>query len=173
MPNPIATLFLSLVLVACAAPTQQGAAATTPASTVPAQSGTPGALRAALALVGHRWRLVDARDAGGRRIDALFVREDKPLHLDFNASLVSIGNGCGTMSAHHALTGDSLTVEPMATLPGACTDKALLALDREIGNRLQGRLAMRIDEGDAPTLVLTNAAGDVLTFNGMAESEPL
>lgn len=167
-------LCLPLLLAACAAPKQPGPPAVPPPVTTPvpvpapptASAGKPSALQAALALSGHQWRLVDARSAGGQRIDGLFVRADKPLLLDFNASLVSVGNACNTMSAHHALTGDSLTVEPMATTLMACPDKTLMALDQEVGKRLQGRLAMAIGSGDAPTLVLTNAAGDVLSFAG-------
>lgn len=178
MRNPIPALFLPLVLVACAAPTQPGSAATPVAPATPAVSAAqepamakPSALQAALTLSGHHWRLSDARDAAGKRIDALFARADKPLQLDFNASMLSIVNGCNSMSAHHVLAGDSLTVDPLASTMMACQDQALMALDREIGKRLQGRLAMRIDEGDAPTLVLTNAAGDVLTFRGEMTAE--
>lgn len=169
MRNPIFALFLPLALAACAAPTQPGAPGPTTALRAPADDAgatKPGALQAALVLSGHRWQLSDARDPAGKRIDALFVRADKPLQLEFNASLMSVGNGCNTMSARHVLTGDTLTVEPMATTLMACPDKALMALDQEVGKRLQGKLAMDVGEGDAPTLVLTNAAGDVLTFVG-------
>lgn len=169
MRNPIPALLLPLAFAACAAPTQPGTPATPAAVPAPTQevaAAKPSALQAALALSGHRWQLSDARDGEGKRIDALFVRADKPLQLDFNASLVSVGNGCNTMSARHVLTGDALTVEPMAMTLMACPDKALMALDQDIGKRLQGKLAMQISEGDAPTLVLTNAAGDVLSFAG-------
>lgn len=168
MRNPITALFLPLALAACAAPTQPGASVA-PEAPVPAQAADatrPGALQAALTLSGHHWRLADARDGEGRRIDALFVRAGKPLQLDFNASMLSVANGCNSMSAHHVLTGDSLTLEPMVSTLMACPDRTLMALDQEIGKRLQGRLAMRIDEGDVPALVLTNAGGDVLTFTG-------
>lgn len=175
MRSPIPVLILPLVLVACAASPQPGTAASpAAAAAAPAQDAgvaKPSALQAALALSGHHWRLADARDAGGRRIDALFARADKPLQLDFNASMLSVANGCNSMSAHHVLTGDSLTVDPLASTLMACPDKALQALDREIGKRLQGKLAMRIDRGDAPTLVLTSAAGDALTFIGGMTAE--
>lgn len=176
MRNPIPAFFLPMLLVACAAPTQPGSAATPvpPATAASAQEpgmAKPSALQAALTLSGHHWRLSDASDAQGKRIDALFTRADKPLQLDFNASMLSVVNGCNSMSAHHVLTGDSLTVNPMASTMMACQDKALMALDQEIAKRLQGRLALRIDEGDAPVLVLTNAAGDVLTFNGEMTAE--
>lgn len=131
----------------------------------------PGALQAVLALIGHHWRLSSALDAGGHRIDALFVRPQLPLQLDFNASLVSVGNACNVMSARHAPTADSLQVEPFNVAPTRCADPALSRLDAEVAHRLQGRLALRFEEGgEPPRLVLTNAAGDVFTFNGVEES---
>jgi len=130
------------------------------------QPAPPGALRAVLALARHHWRLSGAVDAAGRRIDALFVRPQLPLQLDFNASLVSVGNACNVMSARHAPAADRLVVEPFNFAPTRCADPALARLDGEVAKRLQGRLAMRFKAGDMPRLVLVNAAGDVFTFDG-------
>ena len=130
----------------------------------------PGALRAVLALARHHWRLSSAVDAGGGRIDALFVRPQLPLQLDFNASLVSVGNACNVMSARHAPTADSLVVEPFSAAMTPCADPALGRLDGEVAKRLQGRLAMRFEPGDMPRLVLVNAAGDVFTFDGVDDA---
>ncbi len=130
----------------------------------------PGALRAVLALTRHHWRLASAVDVGGSRIDALFVRPQLPLQLDFNASLVSVGNACNVMSARHAPTADSLSVEPFSAAMTPCADPALGRLDGEVAKRLQGRLAMRFEEGEPPRLVLVNAAGDVFTFDGVDDA---
>lgn len=159
------------------------APAAVPAPTLEAQSVTPppaqmqqatpapaGALHAVLALTRHHWRLVTAVDAEGRRIDALFVRPQLPLQLDFNASLVSVGNACNVMSARHAPAADRLVVEPFNFAPTRCADPALARLDGEVAKRLQGRLAMRFDTGDMPRLVLVNAAGDVFTFDGVDDA---
>ena len=129
-----------------------------------------GALRAVLALARHHWRLSGAVDAAGRRIDALFVRPQLPLQLDFNASLVSVGNACNVMSARHAPAADRLVVQPFNFAPTRCADPALARLDGEVAKRLQGRLAMRFDTGDMPRLVLVNAAGDVFTFDGVEDA---
>ena len=129
-----------------------------------------GALHAVLALARHHWRLARAVDAGGARIDALFVDAQRPLQLDFNASLVSVGNACSVMSAHHAATADTLRVEPFNAAMTACTNPALRRLDGEVAKRLQGELAMRFEAGDPPRLVLANAAGDVFTFDGVDDA---
>lgn len=171
---------LGLLLAGCQpAP----APAAVPASTVGAQAfstppadmqqATPapaGALQVVLALTRHHWRLVAAVDADGRRIDALFVRPQLPVQLDFNASLVSVGNACNVMSARHAPSADSLLVEPFSVAMTSCADPALGRLDGQVANRLQGRLAMRFEQAQPPRLVLVNAAGDVFSFDGVDDA---
>lgn len=174
----VSAVAVSWVLAACSASTPKGeeVAAASPQAefkTVAAsEAAAPGALQTVLRLTRQHWQLAAATDAKGQRIDALFVRADKPLQLDFNASTLSVGNACNTLSAHHVATADSLTVDPMATTLMACPDPKLQALDQEVGKRLQGHLGVRF-EGDAaaPKLVLTNAAGDVLTFAGKPTAE--
>jgi len=131
----------------------------------------PGALRAVLALTRHHWRLASAVDVGGEpQSTRCSSRPQLPLQLDFNASLVSVGNACNVMSARHAPTADSLSVEPFSAAMTPCADPALGRLDGEVAKRLQGRLAMRFEEGEPPRLVLVNAAGDVFTFDGVDDA---
>lgn len=149
------------------APTLEAQSVTAPPAQMQQATPSPaGALHAVLALTRHHWRLVTAVDAEGRRIDALLVRPQLPLQLDFNASLVSVGNACNVMSAHHAPAADSLVVEPFSAAMTPCADPALGRLDGEVAKRLQGRLEMRFESGGMPRLVLVNAAGDVFTFDG-------
>lgn len=152
--------------VAVSAPTVEA-----PATAVQQAAPAPrGALQAVLALARRHWRLSSAVDASGRRIDALFVRPRQPLQLDFNASLVSVGNACNVMSARHVPAADSLVVEPFSSAMTPCADPALGRLDGEVANRLRGRLAMRFEVGEPPRLVLVNAAGDVFTFDGVDDA---
>ncbi len=51
-----------------------------------------------------------------------------------------------------------------------CAEPALGRLDGEVAKRLQGRLAMRFEDAEQPRLVLTNAAGDVFTFDGVDDA---
>ena len=151
-------------------PAAETQAATTRPEMQQAAPAPPGALRAVLALTRHHWHLSAAVDADGRRIDTLFVRPQLPLQLDFNASLVSVGNACNVMSARHAPTADSLLVEPFNMAMTPCAEPALGRLDGEVAKRLQGRLAMRFENAEQPRLVLTNAAGDVFTFDGVDDA---
>jgi heat shock protein HslJ len=167
----------SVVLAACSASTpkpettQSAAEPATPATDTPMMQ-QPSALQSALTLSRHYWLLEQAHDASGTRIDALFARAELPLRVDFNASMLSIGNACNLLSAHHSITGHTLTVEPMVSTQMACAEPGLMALDQAISQRLQGMLQMQFS-GDAeqPVLQLTNPAGDVLQFLGKPTAE--
>ena len=146
------------------------AAPPVPTPTAGLQQAAPapsGALETVLGLIRHSWRLAAATDAGGHRIGSLFARSDKPLRLDFNASLVSVGGACNVMSAHHAAGADSLVVEPFNSATAPCDDPAQAAAGADLARRLQGRLALRFEAGTPQRLVLVNAAGDTLAFEGV------
>lgn len=138
--------------------------------TTPAPAESP--LHIMLGLIRHRWQLIDAHDAHGQRIDPLFARADKPLQLQFNASLISLGNTCRVMSAHQRVLPGRLSVAAFDIAPQTCTDPALNRLDEDAAHRLQGELTLQLDAGLPPRLVLTNAAGDVLTFAGLPITTP-
>ena len=157
-------LALPLALAACAKP-PQGESATTPVAETPAATA-PAAPAAAPALSANHWRLTDAKNAQGQRIDALFARPDKPVQLDFADGRVNVSNTCNRMMGSFTLEGTTLTLGQMASTLMACTDPKLTALDAEVGKRLAGALTVSSTAGDTPQLVLTNAGGDRLVFEG-------
>jgi heat shock protein HslJ len=164
-------LALPFLLAACPEPGSNAPAADTepaPASTMasPASAATPAASDANADLVRYHWRLQDATDANGKRIDALFVRDGKPLQLDFADGRVAVANACNRMGGGYSLEGESLTVARMASTMMACADPKLMALDGEIGKRIEGASKLDFLGGDTPTLTLANAAGDKLVFAG-------
>ena len=112
-----------------------------------------------------------ASDANGKRIDALFVQADKPLQLDFADGRVGVANACNRMGGGYSLEGESLTVARMASTMMACADPKLMALDGEIGKRLEGASKLTLLTGDTPTLTLANGAGDTLVFAGEPTAE--
>jgi heat shock protein HslJ len=167
-------LALPLLLAACPEPAPDTAAsATTPAS--PATTAAPEPASTAndanADLGRYHWRLQDATDAGGKRIDALFVRADKPLQLDFAKGNIGVANACNRMGGGYSLEGESLTVARMASTMMACSDPKLMALDGEIGKRLEGASKLVLMAGDTPTLTISNAAGDKLVFAGEPTAE--
>ncbi len=110
-------------------------------------------------LQSQHWRLQAATDSAGKRIEALFARADAPVTLDFNGDRVAVANTCNRMGGTFALKDGALTLGPMASTEMACSDPAVMALDSEIGKRLQGTLKASLD-ADGNLRVLT--AGDEL-----------
>lgn len=134
---------------------------------LPASTATAPAADATSVLTQYHWRLVDAVDKSGRRIDALFARPDQPLQLDFGANDVSISNTCNRMHGSYSAAGDKLTFGNFASTLMACNDPALAALDSAVGKTLQGTFALTLDvHGKQPRLALTTAGGNKLTFAG-------
>jgi len=172
--NRLMLLALPLALAACAkAPTPPEAAtptaATPPAATAPAATPAASTTIDAAALGSQHWKLEQAVDAKGQRIDALFARADKPLQLDFRDGRVSVSNACNRMGGGYTLTGDRLQVARMAATLMACTDPKLMALDQAIGKRLEAPQTVALRNGDQ--LALTSADGEVLTFRGEPTAE--
>lgn len=151
-------LLLPFAFAACA-PSQ-------PPADPPAPSAPATADEAAAGLDGWHWQLSDAVDAGGDRIDALFVRADRPLQLDFADGHVGISGGCNRIGGSYAIEGQRLQVGELVQTLMACPEQALMALDTAASTHLQGRLQWRREAGDPPTLTLVTAGDARLTFIG-------
>ena len=162
-------LLILLALAACARPPQGEPA--TPGAPAAALIETPTAPSAASALPAHHWRLTDAKDAKGQRIESLFVNAGKPLQLDFEAARVGVGNTCNRMGGAYSVLGDQLKLERIASTMMACADSRLMALDQEAATRLQGASTFVLQAGVVPTLTLTTGGGDVLVFKGEPTAE--
>lgn len=146
---------LGLSLAACARPPVPA----TPDTAVTAAS--PSA-----ALTGYHWRLDRAQDARGQRIDALLVRPQTPLQLDFADGRVVVANACNRISGPVRNEGGGLRIGPLISTKMACADPAVMALDAAITKRLEGTPTFALQESMPPQLVWRTADGDVLRFVG-------
>jgi len=136
---------------------------------LPASTATAPAADATSVLTQYHWRLVNAVDKSGQRIDALFARPGQPLQLDFDASDVSVSNTCNRMHGSYSIAGGKLTFGNLASTLMACNDPALTALDSAAGKTLQGTFTLTLDvHGKQPKLTLSVAGGNKLTFAGTA-----
>ena len=156
-------LAIALAIAACSAPPQNETSAT------PTETAAPAAAIDATALGANHWKLAEAHDAQGRALDALLVHADRPVQLDFADGRVAVGNTCNRMGGGYAFDGDQLKFDRFASTMMACVDPQLMALDQEVGKRLEGTLAVAMP--DATTLQLTTTAGDVLVFKGEPTAE--
>ena len=153
-------LLLPLLIAALSGCPERGAAApdAPPATDKPAASGFDAQLAR------YHWRLQSATDAAGERIDALFVREDAPVQLDFKDGRIGISNACNRIGGTYRTSGEGLVVGDLASTLMACADPKLMALDGEVTRRLQGPLTYSLAESEPPQLRLRNRAGDLLSF---------
>ena len=162
-------LLLPLALAACTGTmsTSDPAAPAAPEPPAPpAAPVAPAAPELAAELPRFHWRLQEANAADGSRIEALFARADKPVQLDFDKGRLAVSNTCNRMGGSYALAAGTLTVGRMASTMMACTDAKLMALDGEVGKRLEGALSLALVAGEVPRLTLGNAGGDRLVFAG-------
>lgn len=173
-------MLLPLALAACSQTPPDhadGAPAATASASVPAPAPAPASSAPAAAfdtatLAKYHWRLTEATGGDGKRIDALFVRPDHPLQLDFVRDRLSVGNACNRLGGNFSVQGDRLKLGQMAQTMMACADPALSALDGAISQRLQGQPKIQLkDEGNAPTLSLAGDNGDTLVFTGDPTAE--
>ena len=164
-------LMLALPLALMAACSNPSQTTTKSEATPAANTATPAAAASidATQLGANHWLLDTAVDSAGKRVDALFVRADKPVTLDFKDGRLSVSNACNGMGGGYTLEGDALSVGNMMSTNMACGEPGVMALDGLVSERLQGKLTIR--SLDASQLVLAAANGDVLTFRAEPTAE--
>lgn len=162
-------LALPLALAACTKPAEHTDAPPAPTPAAPAAAATT--VDASAVLPQYHWQLMDATDTKGQRIDALFVRADKPVQLDFKDGHLGVSNTCNRMGGSYTLSDTSLTTGRLTSTMMACPDHAVMALDQEIGKRLEGTLKVAATQDGVAQLALTTATGDRLLFAGNPTAE--
>jgi heat shock protein HslJ len=166
MIRSLSLLMLSLALAACA---QAPSPADTSKANAQPQPDRTHTMNNTLA--DFHWRLQDATDAQGRRIDALLIRPDLPVQFDFVDGRIRIANACNGISGDVRIEGDTLRFGPLVSTRMACADPAVTALDSEVATRLQGKVRFELLESDPLQLMWTAANGDRLRFIGVPTPE--
>ncbi len=170
MTHPFSLLMLSLALAAC---TQVPAPPDKPAQTSPKPTHSMKDASGHDRLNQHEWRLQDATDAQGRRIDALLIRPDQPIQFNVIDGRIAIHNACNGISGDIRINGNTLRVGGLVSTRMACTDPAIMALDSEVAIRLQGEIRFELSDSEPPQLMWAAANGDTLRFIGAPTPETL
>ncbi|MEM5310826.1 DUF4377 domain-containing protein [Paraburkholderia sp. JHI869] len=164
-------LLLPLALAACSQIPDAKNPVPSPVASTAAATGAASAIGSSI-LSQYHWQLNDAFDSKGKRIDALFVRTDKPVQLDFSADRLNVVNSCNNMGASFSVKKGQLQVGQMTSTMMACPDAALAALDNAIAQRLHGTLSVSLlARGDTPRMQLVTESGDTLTFGGLPTAQ--
>jgi heat shock protein HslJ len=170
--KPLLTTSLLMFALAGCAPDAGDPEAALPLQAADSAAVPPPAAPDARALEAYYWRLSSALDGHGQRIDALFVRSEQPVQLQFAEDRISVSNTCNQMAGGYVIAGSRMEIGQLMSTMMACSDDALTRLDREIGARLAGSLAFAVESaGGPPTLRLTGSTGDVLSFTGFPTPE--
>lgn len=175
MKQRLLLTLLPLALAACSPtppsnPADTAAPSTT--ATTAAVATTPEAAMDTSALGQYHWRLSEATDKDGKRIDALFAQADKPLQLDFAEGRLSVSNACNRIGGSYQVEAGKLQVGQMMHTMMACPDPAVMALDDAIDQRLRDHPALTVQtSGGTPQLRLLTAGGDQLLFDGQPTAE--
>lgn len=112
------------------------------------------------------WHLGEAVDADGRRIDALFVPDRRPLQLNFVEGRLSAYGSCNRIGGAYRLEDGTLRVGAMEQTLMGC-ERPLMAQDEAIVALLsEAALELALGADDPPTLTLTAADGARLRFDG-------
>lgn len=157
---------LPLLVLALAACTPTQPPADDPAQSPPAAADAASApATAAGQLDAWHWRLSEAVDAGGNRIEALFANPDQPLQLDFSEGRLSVSGGCNRIGGGYEQEGGALRVGALVQTRMACP-QPLMDQDAAIAGLLDGELALATEDSDPPRLELTAADGSRLSFTG-------
>ncbi len=167
----VAAIAATLTLSACGTGPAAG-----PATNAPAPQQPPAAVQSAnlsSALVAHTWTLESAKDAQGKRMDALFTSPARPVKLSFTGGRIGIQGGCNSRGGGFQVNAaDQLVVGQMVSTMMAC-EAPLMAVDKALTDVFAKPAQLRMDKGTPPRMTLVTAANETLVFTGTRTPESL
>jgi heat shock protein HslJ len=157
--RPGALLAAALCIAALAAVRADDAAAQ---SSPPRRTADATVVRA---LQDHHWTLQSASDAAGRPIDAM-LPAGHPVEMNFIDARLSIRGACNRMNGSWRLSPQTqLAIGRLAATMKAC-EPALMAADSALAAALEQPLGVELSRDATPSLRLSTASQQVLTFSG-------
>lgn len=124
-------------------------------------------------LENHRWTLVSATDAAGRRNDTLFPVADHPFVFNFSGAGLSAKGSCNSLRGQYRIdAAGQLNVGRMAATMMAC-EPASMKADTALSALLAQPLRIDLVEGAQPQLRLVAATKETLVLEGRPTPESL
>lgn len=124
------------------------------------------------ALQAHRWTLVSATDAQGRRVEALLPGTGRPVVFGFDDSRLNVEGGCNRLFGNYRVDGQRLEVARLASTRMAC-EPAAMRVDSMLGELLAPSSIAELTAGDAPSLRLVLPSGVTLGLAGRPTNRAL
>lgn len=119
-------------------------------------------------LTSYQWKLTEAINATGQRLDALFASPTQPLSIRFqDGPRISLLGGCNQQSGGYQIQSGSLVVIALASTEMACENQALMTQDQAIANLLSRPVQINLEAGPVSYLVLDTVSGEALRFEGV------
>lgn len=114
----------------------------------------------------HRWMLLNATDATGQRIDALFPDPERPFAFGFAGSRLQVDGGCNGLRGTFMIDADAMLEVTGAMNTLMACPASLMAADSALSALLSDPLEVVLIRGAQPTLALLAKAGDALLLTG-------
>lgn len=112
------------------------------------------------------WQLTDATDRSGKRLDDMFVQQNKPVQLDFKTDRFSVSNTCNVINGTYLLTDNVITFSNMLSTRMLCASPQLNMLEQKIAAQLHNRANIDLFLSATPVMKLRFYDGNTLTFTG-------
>lgn len=113
----------------------------------------------------HHWTLQSATDSAGRPIDIL-LPPGHPFVMTFDGARLGIRGGCNQLVGSWRLAAaGTMAIGRLAETMKAC-DAPLMQADEAMSSALKEPMTMQLAPGPAPSLRLSTATQQVLTFSG-------
>lgn len=117
------------------------------------------------------WQLTDATDRSGKRLDDMFVQQNKPVQLDFKTDRFSVSNTCNVINGTYLLTDNVITFSDMLSTRMLCASPQLNMLEQKIAAQLHNRANIDLFLSATPVMKLRFYDGNTLTFTGQPTAD--
>lgn len=121
-------------------------------------------------LTQFHWRLHDAANAEGSRVDELFGDVSNRVQVDFNEGRLSISGACNQIGGSYSIDRTTLKPGQLVQTMKACDDH-LMRREAVLKNHFSSNLTIQLNDSETPLLTLLKSDGSSLIFEGMATAE--
>lgn len=121
-------------------------------------------------LTQFHWRLHDASDPDGDRVDELFGDVSNRVQIDFDENRLAIIGACNQIGGSYTIDRTTLKPGQLVQTMKACEDN-LMRREAALKSYFEGDLQIQLSDSEAPLLTLIKNDGSTLIFEGVTTAE--